>query len=84
MVECSQKDADDLARVKNVMLAKALEGDAHAAGAFATILVAQKELRIKKELSKGDGAEVPRESVLKKYERPAPLPRNHCDEHGLG
>jgi hypothetical protein len=38
MVEFLQKDADDLARVKDVMPAKALEGDAHAASAFATIL----------------------------------------------
>jgi hypothetical protein len=59
MVEFSQKDADDLARVKEVMLAKALDGDAHAASAFATILVAQNELSIRKEVSKGDVAGVP-------------------------
>jgi len=33
-----------LAKVKEVMLTKALDGDAHAARAFATILTTQKEL----------------------------------------
>jgi hypothetical protein len=72
MVECSQKDADNLARVKDVMLAKALEGDAHAASAFVTVLIAQKELGINKEVSKSDAADVPKVDPLKKWERPAP------------
>jgi hypothetical protein len=80
MVKFSQKDADDLARVKEVMLTKALEGDAHAASAFATILVAQNELSINKELSKGDAGEVSNKvDPLEKWRRPAP----QNDAHGI-
>jgi hypothetical protein len=39
----SEKDAADLAKVKEVMLSKAVEGDAQAAVAFASLLNAETE-----------------------------------------
>jgi hypothetical protein len=65
-MDFSEKDASDLAKVKEVMLTKALDGDAHAARAFATILTTQKEL------SKG-AAPAPEKPVAIAAEIPAPV-----------
>ena len=42
-MEFSEKDAADLAKLKEIMLSKAVDGDAHAATAFANLLNAQTE-----------------------------------------
>jgi hypothetical protein len=42
-MEFSEKDAADLAKLKEIMLSKAVDGDAHAATAFANLLNAETE-----------------------------------------